>query len=84
MDRRYIEQSPQNVIWGNLSMSAYEQNIRRVISYGISVGLIVAWTFPGEYLPCQTDDSRVHWSVIKYLQFDRRVLLAAMVELFGG
>lgn len=28
-------------------MSAYEQNVRRAISYAISVGLIVAWTFPG-------------------------------------
>ena len=50
MDRRYIEQSPKNVIWRNLAMSAYEHNIRRAISYALSVGLIVAWTFPGGLL----------------------------------
>jgi hypothetical protein len=50
MDRRYIEQSPQNVIWRNLAMSAYEQNVRRVISYALSLGLIVAWIFPGKRL----------------------------------
>lgn len=48
MNRRYIEQSPENVIWRNLNLNPYEQSVRQAISYAISVGLIIAWTFPGE------------------------------------
>lgn len=49
MNHRYIEQSPKNVIWRNLSLNPYEQNLRQVASLALSVGLIVAWTFPGEF-----------------------------------
>ena len=48
MHRRYIEQSPDNVNWIHLSLNPYEQNIRQAISYGLTGGLIIAWSFPGE------------------------------------
>ncbi|KLT42385.1 DUF221-domain-containing protein [Cutaneotrichosporon oleaginosum] len=43
MNYRYIEQSPENVIWGNMRLNAYEINVRRAISYAITGGLIFAW-----------------------------------------
>lgn len=78
MDRRYIEQSPQNVIWANLSMSAYEKNLRTVISYALSVGLILAWTFPGALATNnpQLTSSCVHLFAVQHIQFDRRVSVA--------
>jgi hypothetical protein len=47
MAERYIEQSPENVVWRNLSLNAYEASIRRAASIAITVGLIILWTFPG-------------------------------------
>ena len=47
MSGRYVEQSPSNVIWRNLSLNPYELVIRRAISYAATGGLILAWTFPG-------------------------------------
>jgi hypothetical protein len=86
MDRRYIEQSPQNVIWQNLSMSAYEQNVRTVISYALSVGLILAWTFPGAFLRDGRwlIDSRLHFSAVKHIESDRRVPVAQLARLPRG
>jgi hypothetical protein len=43
MNYRFIEQSPENVIWGNMRLNAYEINVRRAISYAITGGLIFAW-----------------------------------------
>ena len=48
MNHRYIEQSPSNVIWRNLSINPYEQNVRQAASFAITVGMIIGWTFPGE------------------------------------
>ena len=50
MHRRFIEQSPANVLWGSLGLNPYEQNVRQAISYAITVGLIVAWTFPVAFI----------------------------------
>jgi hypothetical protein len=50
MAERYIEQSPQNVIWRNLSLNPYEALIRQAASYAITGGLIVLWTFPVAFI----------------------------------
>lgn len=47
MSESYVEQSPQNVIWSNLNLSAYDKNIRRAGSYALTSGLLIAWVFPG-------------------------------------
>lgn len=44
MSRRFIEQSPSNVIWGNMSLNEYEVNVRTAISWAIFVGLVIAWS----------------------------------------
>lgn len=43
MNRRFIEQSPKNVIWSNMSLSDYEVNVRTLISYAITIGLLIAY-----------------------------------------
>lgn len=43
MNYRFIEQSPENVIWRNMSLNAYEVNLRTAISYAITGGLIFGW-----------------------------------------
>lgn len=60
---KYIEVSPEDVIWGNLGMNPYEQKVRYnlslinsidrfsqvriLISYALTAGLIILWAFPG-------------------------------------
>lgn len=37
---------PEDVIWANLNLNPYEARIRIAISWGITLGLIIAWAFP--------------------------------------
>lgn len=46
MADRYLEVSPQDVIWGNLAMNPYEKRIRKVISYAATAALIIFWAIP--------------------------------------
>lgn len=48
MNNRYIEQSPANVIWRNLSLNQYERNVRQAISWAATLGLILLWATPGK------------------------------------
>lgn len=44
MSRRFIEQSPANVIWSNMKLNEYEVNVRTCVSWAIFVGLVIAWS----------------------------------------
>ncbi|GMK56864.1 hypothetical protein CspeluHIS016_0307040 [Cutaneotrichosporon spelunceum] len=47
MSHRYIELSPDNVLWGNMGIkSDYELNLRSSVSILITAGLVVAFIFP--------------------------------------
>ncbi|KAH0835941.1 hypothetical protein J3R83DRAFT_9864 [Lanmaoa asiatica] len=46
MADRYLEVSPEDVIWGNLGMNPYEKRVRTVISYAATAALIILWAFP--------------------------------------
>ncbi|KAG1716824.1 hypothetical protein ID866_346, partial [Astraeus odoratus] len=46
MADRYLEVSPQDVIWGNLGMNPYEKRVRKVISYAATAALIIFWAIP--------------------------------------
>lgn len=46
MGDRYLEVSPQDVLWGNLGMNPYEKRIRIVISYAATAALIIFWAIP--------------------------------------
>lgn len=47
MSQKYIEVSPSDVIWSNLNLNPYETKVRFIISWGITVALIVFWAIPG-------------------------------------
>jgi hypothetical protein len=44
MSSRYIEQSPSNVIWNNMSRSAYEVAVRSTAGTFIFIGIIIGWS----------------------------------------
>ncbi|KAI9567493.1 hypothetical protein HD554DRAFT_2314817 [Boletus coccyginus] len=46
MADRYLEVSPEDILWGNLGMNPYEKRVRMVISYAATAALIVFWTIP--------------------------------------
>ncbi|WVQ78133.1 hypothetical protein IAT38_000214 [Cryptococcus sp. DSM 104549] len=50
MNARYTEQSPQNVIWRNLSMNQYEKNVRTALSWAATIGLIILWATPVAFI----------------------------------
>jgi hypothetical protein len=49
---RYTEVAPEDIIWSNLGMNAYEEKGRMLISYAATAGLVVLWAFPGELTHC--------------------------------
>jgi hypothetical protein len=40
MGKKYIDVSPEDVVWDNLSMNPYEAQVRTLISYAITAGLV--------------------------------------------
>lgn len=46
MADRYLEVSPEDVLWGNLGLNPYEKRIRMVISYAVTAALIIFWAIP--------------------------------------
>ena len=40
MAKKYIDVAPEDVVWGNLSMNPYEAQVRTLISYAITAGLV--------------------------------------------
>ncbi|KAF8137373.1 hypothetical protein EV363DRAFT_1156392 [Boletus edulis] len=46
MADRYLEVSPEDVIWGNLGMNPYEKRVRMAISYAATAALIIFWAIP--------------------------------------
>jgi len=40
MGKKYIDVSPEDVVWDNLSMNPYEAQVRTLISYGATAGLV--------------------------------------------
>ena len=41
-----IEVVPEDIEWTNLSMSPYQRKIRTVISWSLTIGLIIIWAIP--------------------------------------
>jgi len=46
MTDKFLEVSPEDVIWSNLGLNPYERRIRMLISYAVTAGLIILWAFP--------------------------------------
>ena len=66
MSCRYIEQSPENVLWQNMSMrSQYELSLRKTFSYLVTGGLIVAFAFPAGYASVMSRLLVDRWDALK-------------------
>lgn len=50
MSESYIEQSPENVVWYNLNLGAYQLSLRRAGSIAITTGVVVVWTIPAAFI----------------------------------
>ncbi|GLB42058.1 putative extracellular tail, of 10TM putative phosphate transporter [Lyophyllum shimeji] len=65
MSGKYVEVSPEDVIWANLGMNPYEQKIRLAISYAATAGLIILWAFPVAFVGAVSNIRSVcqkaHW-----------------------
>ncbi|KAI1788641.1 hypothetical protein LXA43DRAFT_1024412 [Ganoderma leucocontextum] len=46
MASKSVNVAPGDVIWSNLNMNPYEARIRTVISWAITIGLIIVWAIP--------------------------------------
>jgi hypothetical protein len=66
MQNRYIEQSPENVLWRNMAIkSQYELYLRKLFSYLLTAGLIVAFAFPAGYASVMSRLLTQHMSLFK-------------------
>ncbi|KZP25055.1 DUF221-domain-containing protein [Athelia psychrophila] len=50
MTGRYADVAPQDVIWSNLGMNAYEAKLRMLVSYAATFALIVFWAIPVAFI----------------------------------
>jgi hypothetical protein len=41
-----IEVVPEDVYWPNTSMNPYQRKVRTIISWGLTIGLIIIWAIP--------------------------------------
>ncbi|KAL8292653.1 hypothetical protein RQP46_001265 [Phenoliferia psychrophenolica] len=50
MASRYVEVDHDDVIWSNLSVNPYQARVRYALSWALTVGLLIAWTFPVAFI----------------------------------
>ncbi|ORX39718.1 hypothetical protein BD324DRAFT_597224 [Kockovaella imperatae] len=79
MANRYIEQAPENVIWRSLGLDPYEAKVRQAISYALTGGLIIGWSFPVAFIGILSSVSTLtktfHWLAwIQGKSFGKRLL----------
>ncbi|WWD05285.1 hypothetical protein V865_003358 [Kwoniella europaea PYCC6329] len=41
-----VEVVPEDVEWSNISMNPYQRKIRKIISWALTIGLIIVWAIP--------------------------------------
>jgi hypothetical protein len=46
MYSKWMEANPKDIVWQNLDDGALEMRGRYVISWAVTVGLIIGWAFP--------------------------------------
>ncbi|KAJ3569623.1 hypothetical protein NP233_g4933 [Leucocoprinus birnbaumii] len=65
MQSKWMEANPKDIVWHNLDDGALEMRSRKFISWGITIGLIIAWAFPVGFIGTLSnlDDLclKVHW-----------------------
>ncbi|KIM67290.1 hypothetical protein SCLCIDRAFT_1210323 [Scleroderma citrinum Foug A] len=63
MADRYLEVSPEDVIWGNLGLNPYEKRVRMAISYAATAALIIFWAIPVAFVGII---SNIHGLCVRY------------------
>lgn len=65
MAKRYVDAAPQDIIWDNLNINPYDERIRNMVSWVITVGLVILWSFPVAFIGSLSNVtslcSTVHW-----------------------
>jgi hypothetical protein len=46
MSARYIEVDQEDVIWDNVGLNPYQSKIRYILSWAMTLGLILLWAIP--------------------------------------
>ena len=46
MTGKFVNVSPEDIIWSNLNMNPYEARVRKAISWGFTAALILLWAIP--------------------------------------
>ena len=45
---KYVEATPEDVIWENLALNPYRRRLRVVLSWTLGLVFIMVWMFPGK------------------------------------
>ena len=45
---KYVETTPEDVIWKNLALNPYRRRLRLVLSWTVAIALMIVWTSPGK------------------------------------
>ncbi|KNF06712.1 hypothetical protein PSTG_00028 [Puccinia striiformis f. sp. tritici PST-78] len=65
MAKRYVDAAPQDIIWDNLNINPYDERVRNGISWVITLGLVVLWSFPVAFIGSLSNItslcSTIHW-----------------------
>ncbi|KAA1112631.1 hypothetical protein PGT21_004209 [Puccinia graminis f. sp. tritici] len=65
MAKRYVDAAPQDIIWDNLNINPYDERIRNMISWVITLGLVILWSFPVAFIGSLSNITSlcttVHW-----------------------
>ncbi|GAA99523.1 uncharacterized protein L969DRAFT_93981 [Mixia osmundae IAM 14324] len=59
MAGRHIEVDREDVIWSTLNMNPYEQKIRYVLSWTMTIGLIILWAIPVAFVSAISNVSQL-------------------------
>ncbi|WAR60144.1 hypothetical protein PtB15_9B81 [Puccinia triticina] len=65
MAKRYVDAAPQDIIWDNLNINPYDERVRNMISWVITLGLVILWSFPVAFIGSLSNITSlcttVHW-----------------------
>ncbi|KAG0149122.1 hypothetical protein CROQUDRAFT_74529 [Cronartium quercuum f. sp. fusiforme G11] len=50
MAKRYVDAAPEDIIWDNLNINPYDERVRNLISWVLTLGLVVLWSFPVAFI----------------------------------
>ena len=54
---KFVEATPEDVIWKNMAMNPYERRLRQALSMIVGIILLIGWTIPGK--PHQAESSAI-------------------------